>query len=81
MNVIKNILTASLLLASIGTSVAQTGKTYLNVETSQGQFRSFEVTPELQVKMRKDGDKRYLDVLNPLFGGNKSYEVNSVLNV
>lgn len=81
MNVIKNILTASLLLASIGTSVAQTGKTYLNVETSQGQFRSFEVTPELQVKMRKDGDRRYLDVLNPLFGGNKSYEVNSVLNV
>ena len=45
---IKSILTSALLLASFMTAGAQTTK-YLNVQTGDGQYRSFEVTPKLEL--------------------------------
>ena len=45
---IKSILTTALLLASFMTAGAQTTK-YLNVQTGDGQYKSFEVTPNLEL--------------------------------
>ncbi|MDO4824438.1 MAG: hypothetical protein Q4A08_09755 [Bacteroidales bacterium] len=44
---IKSILTSALLLASFMTAGAQTR--YLNVQTGDGQYKSFEVTPDLEL--------------------------------
>ena len=60
---IKSILTSALLLASFMTAGAQTR--YLNVKIADGQYKSFEVTPDLKVtwdRQKKDFMPEYVDL-------------------